>query len=295
MATTRTTFASDFRQFFSRGLAILLPTILTLWLLWQAALFVFNNVAVPINRGIRTAVIWIVPEVVKDEQHLPQWFRVAPERVAWIQRQRAEQGLPELPVQRIRHQIRREQLADVWERWWIMEGIGLLVAIGLIYLAGRFLGGLIGRRVYSRMEGFLARVPGFKQVYPHVKQVVEMIIGDRPIAFNRVVLVEYPRRGIWTVGFVTGQSLRVIHARSGRPCLSVFVPSTPMPFTGFTITVPTDEVYDLPLTVEEAIRFFVTGGVLVPEHQSLGQGAGAGVEALPARERMPPSAEEEKE
>jgi len=133
------------------------------------------------------------------------------------------------------------------------------------------LGGLIGRRLYARVEKLLARVPGFKQVYPHVKQVTEMIIGDRPLAFNRVVLVEYPRKGIWTVGLVTGDSMRTIREAAGADTLSVFIPSTPTPFTGFTITVLKDEVVDLPVQVDAAVRFLITGGVLVPDREVWGE------------------------
>src|SRR5262249_53045955 len=154
-----------------------------------------------------------------------------------------------------------------WQSHWYLSGAGLVVAIVLIYLAGMLLGGLIGRRVYTRVEGLIARIPGFKQVYPHVKQVVNLIMGDKPMAFKRVVLVEYPRAGIWSVGLVTSASLRTVVDKTGAPSLSVFIPSTPTPITGFTINVAEDQVVDLQMTVDEAIRFLITGGVLIPEHQ----------------------------
>ncbi len=93
--------------------------------------------------------------------------------------------------------------------------------------------------------------------------------SDRAMRFNRVVMVEYPRKGVWAVGFLTGDAMKSIAKASGDS-VTVFVPSSPTPFTGYTITVPRDEVSDLPITVEEAIRFSVTGGVLVPEHQVIG-------------------------
>jgi len=86
--------------------------------------------------------------------------------------------------------------------------------------------------------------------------------------FNRVVTVEYPRKGIWAVGFITGGPMKSIAKRSGDS-VTVFVPSSPTPFTGYTITVPREEVFDLPISVEEAIRFAVTAGVLIPDHQVL--------------------------
>jgi uncharacterized membrane protein len=121
--------------------------------------------------------------------------------------------------------------------------------------------------VYTRVETLIARIPGFKQVYPHVKQVVNLIMGEQPMAFKRVVLVEYPRQGLWSVGLVTSASLRAVADHAGAAVLSVFIPSTPTPFTGFVINVPESHVVDLPISVDEAIRFLITGGVLIPEHQ----------------------------
>jgi uncharacterized membrane protein len=275
----RRTFSSDFRKFFIKGLGILLPTILTLWILWTAFQFVFNNVAQPINKGIRAGVVWAVPEFV-PQGNLPQWARVSDGDVAaW---RASPEGLPteEVSDARARTLIGRKRLREFWNENWWMQGVGLAAAIILIYLAGVLLGGLIGRRMYARIERFLAKVPGFKQVYPHVKQLVDLIMGERPLAFNRVVLVEYPRKGIWTVGFVTGNSMRIVHETAGRACLSIFVPSTPAPFTGFTISVPEEETVDLPISIEEAIRFFVSGGVLVPPGQApvLASGKGAPAE-----------------
>jgi len=260
-------FLADFRQFFGRGLSIVLPTILTLWILWYAAVFVFDNVAEPINRGIRAAVVYVAPQVMPEDS-LPGWARVSSEELTRFRASPEGKAVANVGDERVKREIVRRRLRTIWGEHWYLAGSGLVVAIVLIYFAGLLLGGLIGRRVTNRVEALLTRVPGFKQVYPHVKQVVEMVIGERPIAFNRVVLVQYPRKGVWTVAFVTGNSLRIIHEQAGAKCLSVFVPSTPMPFTGFTITVPEDDLIDLPMSIEEAVRFFVTGGVLVPPSES---------------------------
>lgn len=268
MAKHHRSFTSDFRRFFGRGMGVLLPSLLTLWILWQASVFLFKNVALPINRGIRIAVVQSLPTILPDSA-LPGWYRISDEQLAHAKALRAEEGLRELPDDGLRAQIRQRSFREFWEAHWYMEATGLAVAILLIYLAGVLLGGLIGRKVYARIELLIARVPGFKQVYPHVKQVVDLILGDRPTAFKRVIMVEYPRKGIWTVGLVTGRSLKTIHKTAKTDCVSIFIPSTPTPFTGFTITVPASEVIDLPISVDEAIRFFITGGVLVPERESL--------------------------
>lgn len=265
----RSSFGTDFKTFFGKGLGILLPTILTLWILVQLGVFLYNNVGEPINRGLRTAVIEVTPRVLPDES-LPSWFRVSEEEVA-AERGRilAERPSAEPVDDQLRREIRRDKFKEFWAEHWYLDLSGLMVAIVLVYFAGMLLGGYIGRRLYARLEDLLKRLPGFKQVYPHVKQVTEMVLGDSAMAFSRVVLVQYPREGIWTVGLVTGHSLQTVSkASGGGDVLTVFIPSTPTPFTGFTINLRAEEVIDVPMQVEEAIRYFITGGVLVPEQEA---------------------------
>ncbi len=264
------TFSGDFRQFFGRGLAILLPSILTLWILWQASVFVFNNVAAPINRGIRSGVQVVVPLVLSENQR-PGWYKVSEAEIAG--RLERERIVTRTDAERARAQakaridLRREKFRAFWESNWYLEATGLIVAIVLLYLTGLLLGGLIGRKVYRRVELLISRIPGFKQVYPHVKQLVDLIVGEKPTAFKRVVLIEYPRKGIWTMGLVTGSSVRRAEEVMAGAVITVFIPSTPTPFTGFVIHVPADEAIDVPLTIDEALRFVITGGVLVPDAQ----------------------------
>lgn len=270
-ASERTTFSSDFRRFFGRGLAVLLPSVLTLWLLWTAFVFVFNNVAVPINRGLRLLVVEAAPMAVsKRPEKQPGWYNVTDEeRGAFLTRAENAAWRRATPA-RVDREIRLLQFRDFWNSHWYLQAAGLIVAVTLIYLAGLMLGGLIGRRLYGKVERYISRVPGFKQVYPHVKQLVDMVIGDKPMAFKRVVLVQYPGKGLWTVGLVTSNSFRAVTAGIGAPCVTVFIPSTPTPFTGFTINVAESEVLDLPITIDEALRFVLTGGVLVPEREAVG-------------------------
>lgn len=259
------TFGDDFRKFFGKGLAILLPTVLTLWILVQLFVFLYNNVGKPINQGVRVAILEVTPRVFEDD-NLPTWFRVSEQE---IEAARANGDVPKAeddPEGRnARRQIRSDKFRDFWDNHWYLEFSGLLVAIVLVYFAGVLLGGFIGRRLYARLESFLRQLPGFKQIYPHVKQVTELILGEKAMAFNKAVLVEYPRKGIWTVGLVTSSGLKsVSKAAGGEDVMTIFIPSTPTPFTGFTINVRTEETIDLPIPIDEAIRFFITGGVLIP-------------------------------
>ncbi len=255
-------FSSDFKRSFGRGLAILLPTIVTLWILWQAFSFVYTNVAEPINRATRVAVVAAVPHVYRSSPP-PDWYVVTEEKIdRALASGRFSQSTPRMTVIR---GLRRDQLRQEWNQRWYLNLSGFVIAILLIYLAGLLLSNFFGRTIYHRVERMIAAVPGFKQVYPHVKQVVDLVMGDKKIAFSKVVLVEYPSQGIWTLGFLTGTSLRAIDRPAGGAVVSVFIPTSPTPFTGFTINVREEKALTLDVSIEEALRFVITGGVLTPE------------------------------
>ncbi len=290
-----------FKTFFVRGLAILLPTVLTIWILIAAYQFVDDRIAGPINAGIRKFVIVTSPWPAADDPRDYTWAQIQllenPElsdlRAEWSPRDEAgaaehgenwnrpgPDGAPSLRRQAMRPFIESVARERALERWWnsitignwvIMDLIGLLVAIVLIYLAGRLVGSFIGRRVYARGEEWLQRVPLFKQVYPYVKQVTDFLFGDetKKLQFSNVVAVQYPRLGLWSMGFMTGDTMRDIQDRVDSECVTVFIPSSPTPFTGYVITVPRAETIDLPITIDEALRFVVSGGVIIPPSQQI--------------------------
>lgn len=265
------TFWADFKRFFLRGLAILLPSVLTIWIVVQLYLFMDKQVASPINAGIRAGVVWVMPRL--PDRYQPRWFKVTERELAEFRATLHQQGTPESRalLRRndidLRNEIRRQEFARFWESQWYLRFLGLIVAIVLFYLAGVIFGGLFGRAMYQQMERFITRIPVIKQVYPHVKQVVDLILGEKQMAFSKVVLFEYPRKGIWTIGFVTNSGMKAVAGAAGEDAVTIFIPSTPTPFTGFTITVPRSSTIDINLSVDEAIRFVLTGGVLIPERQ----------------------------
>lgn len=270
----RSGFWANFRKFFGRGLAILLPTVLTLWLLWHATVFVFATVAEPINRGIRLVTMRVMPDLFVEEGRpsqwwnisQPDWWRVDPPAILHYQAGREQRGLLHTTDDVAIRDIRRERFRELWSQHWYLEGTGLAVAIALIYVVGLLMTNFLGRAIYTTLEKWMTSVPVIKQVYPHVKQAVDMVMGEKRIAFKRVVLVQYPRQGLWTVGLVTSEAFREARRVAGsQRVLSVFIPSSPTPFTGYIINVPADEVMDTDVTIDQALRFVVTGGLLTPD------------------------------
>lgn len=142
--------------------------------------------------------------------------------------------------------------------------IGLAVTIMLVMLAGIFTSNFIGRKIYGKWENFLLRIPLFSTIYSAAKQLIEGVTVPNKRTFENVVLVEYPRKGIFVLGFLANRI--TIHDGSGeKEFWSVFLPSSPAPFTGIAVLIPAGEGKILDMTVEQGIRFFVSGSVSAPE------------------------------
>ncbi|MCC6681520.1 MAG: DUF502 domain-containing protein [Phycisphaeraceae bacterium] len=277
-----------FRHFFFRGLAIVLPTALTIWLLVVAYQFVAETIATPINAGIRWVVLRSSPWPIASNEDFDTIFEQLPatQKEQWATQSEYLVGTPSERLERRRLWMQQEPpLVEAArrvaiERWWdgvtvgtwrILDLIGLMVAIVLIYFVGVLLTSYVGRRLYARGEEMVNRIPLLRRVYPSIKQVTDFFFPgeDKALQFSRVVAVEYPRKGLWSVGLVTGTTMRRIEDRAGVSCLTVFVPSSPTPFTGYVITVPKADTIDLPITIEDAMKFAISGGVVVPLNQRI--------------------------
>jgi len=278
-------FRVSFRHFFFRGLAIVLPTALTIWLVVIAYQFVNYRIAGPINQGVRGLVLhttdWPSPQPQDYDDAFNQLSETKKEEWAAYSERDVAAGASTTFRQSARRQwmserddmvlaARRVALGGWWQATRAMDLIGLVIAIMLIYILGVILTSYVGRRLYSGGEELVNRIPFIRRVYPSVKQVTDFFFGgDKKLQFSQVVAVEYPRKGLWAVGLVTGTTMRMIQDRVGAPCLTVFIPSSPTPFTGYVITVPKAETIDLPISIEDAIKFAVSGGVVVPPNQQI--------------------------
>ena len=209
------------KQLFKRGLAALLPTLLTLLILLKAYQFLQDTVGFWISKGLSKFWGWSSGYTVPAE--------------GW--------------------------LASV------LTGVGVLLAAVGVFLLGYFVSTVVGRWVYGQFDAWLKRLPVVRQVYPGLKQVTDFLLTERAIRFTQVVAVAYPRRGIYSLGFVTGEGFREIHRATARRMINVFMPSSPTPVRGYVVFFPEDEVVYLDISVEEAFRFIVSGGVVIPGSQ----------------------------
>jgi uncharacterized membrane protein len=143
----------------------------------------------------------------------------------------------------------------------------LAVFIMALYLLGKFLAAGMGKFFWGQFERAIHRLPVIRNVYSSVKQVTDFLFSERDVEYTRVVAVEYPRKGIWSLGMVTGESMLDIRGAANEPVLSLLIPTSPAPFTGFTVTVRKSETVDLNLTIDQAFQFIVSCGVVVPPDQ----------------------------
>ncbi|MBN1527257.1 MAG: DUF502 domain-containing protein [Candidatus Omnitrophica bacterium] len=145
-----------------------------------------------------------------------------------------------------------------------VPGVGFILGIITVLIVGFVATNLFVRKFFRLIEILFLKFPVIRQVYPAVKQIVSSLISGERRAFKKVVLIEYPSRGIWSVGFLTNESFKEAREKAGRELVHVFIANTPSPFTGFLILVPKDEVKFLDMSVEEGIKLIVSGGILNP-------------------------------
>ncbi len=145
-----------------------------------------------------------------------------------------------------------------------IHGLGLVIVISALILIGALTGGLLGRWVLRSSEHILARMPVVRGIYATVKQVFETVLSHQSEAFRQVVMIEYPRRGIWALGFLTGATLGEVQNLTAQEVLNIFLPTTPNPTSGFLLFVPREDVLLLDMTVEEGIKMVMSGGIVTP-------------------------------
>jgi uncharacterized membrane protein len=145
-----------------------------------------------------------------------------------------------------------------------VPGLGLLVTIAFLTLVGFLAAGLAGRTLVRLGERLLSRMPVVRSVYGTLKQIFETVLAQSSRSFREVVLVEYPRRGIGAIAFVTGSSRDEASSPAEKELVHVFLPTTPNPTSGFLLFVPREDLVHLDMTVEEGMKLVISGGIVGP-------------------------------
>lgn len=143
--------------------------------------------------------------------------------------------------------------------------VGLAVPLLSILLIGLMARNIVGRWLLDFGEQLLQAIPLAGSVYKTLKQILETLLGDSKTKFRRVVLIEYPRKGIWTMGFVTGKASSQLQTHLEREAISVFIPTTPNPTSGWYAVVPLAEAIDLDISIEDAFKVLISGGIVSPD------------------------------
>jgi uncharacterized membrane protein len=141
-------------------------------------------------------------------------------------------------------------------------GTGLVLTVILITLVGFMTTNFIGKRLIEMGEEVISRIPLVKNVYAAVKQISDAMLTSQAKNFRRVVLIEYPRKGIYTLAFVTGISKGEVQNKTRSQVINLFVPTTPNPTSGFYLMVPESDVIDLEMSVEDAFKLLISGGMI---------------------------------
>jgi len=159
--------------------------------------------------------------------------------------------------------------------------IGMAGAVLVVFILGLILASFIGRKIWGAIEFQLHRLPLVRSIYPAMKQITEFVLSEQRVRFHRIVAIPYPRPGMYTLALVTGGGLRSVEKARDAEFLTVFIPTAPAPMTGIIVFVRRDEVIDIPVTVEDALKFVASAGTLTPPSQ-LPEGALTGRPHIPS-------------
>jgi uncharacterized membrane protein len=224
------------RIYFLRGLAVLLPTILTIWIFVLGYNFIQDNLGSYLKDGLNWLMIRVAGKDFVGNLD-PRWLNIA------------------------------------------LSAASILIVVLIFCIVGALLASVVGKSLWRMVENFIMNTPLLRRVYPYIKQVTDFVLTqeEQKKMFSRVVAVEYPRKGIWSIGFVTGTGIKRVVDNVKKEFLTVLIPTSPTPFTGFVIMVPKKQTIEMNMTIEEALRFTVSAGVIAPgsEHAAAFQKTGS--------------------
>jgi uncharacterized membrane protein len=143
-----------------------------------------------------------------------------------------------------------------------IPGFGVVLSLGLLFFTGLIATNFLGQRLMRWSEAILDRIPLVRSIYSATKQVMETVFSSNSQAFRKVLLIEYPRKGLWTIAFQTGVASKEVSAHTGEEMLSVFVPTTPNPTSGFLMMIAKSSVTELSMSIDDALKLIISLGVM---------------------------------
>lgn len=145
-----------------------------------------------------------------------------------------------------------------------IPGLGAVLTAVIVFVTGMIVTNLFGMQLFNIGERILQRIPLVRSIYASVKQVTESMFSSGK-SFRKVVLVEYPRKGMWSLAFQTGTGAEEVRDKTGRDVTNVFIPTTPNPTSGFFLMVPREDVIELDMSIDDGLKMLLSVGVVVPE------------------------------
>lgn len=149
-----------------------------------------------------------------------------------------------------------------------LPGVGALMSVLIVFATGLVAANVLGQKLVQLWEGLLSRIPVVKSIYYSVKQVSDTLFSSSGQAFRKALLVQYPRHGAWTIAFLTGKPGGDAAHHLGPDYVSVYVPTTPNPTSGFFLMMPAADVIELDMSVDEALKYIISMGVVAPPDRS---------------------------
>jgi uncharacterized membrane protein len=267
-----------FRTAVLRGLGVVAPPLLTLVILLWIIRTVNYYVLEPVTGHVENLLAWsltdahdeladaepgVVPgEIVsegKSYARLPNGQYI-PWVVFWeVEQSPGVAGPPQTPQEAYRRLVELKYMQP-----WVVVPVFIIVFVAVMYLLGSLFAAGLGRLLWDWFEHGVGRLPLVRAVYNSAKQVTNYVFSDRELEFTRVVAVEYPCRGVWSLAFVTNEGLPEVQAISREPMVTILLPTSPIPVSGYTMLVAKREIVDVAITVEQAIEYIVSCGVVLP-------------------------------
>lgn len=271
---------SAFRRVVVRGLTLLLPPILTIVILLWVISTIETYILEPVTIAAREALVWVMADVREPPPgaeanqttllhdgrtytRLNGGQYVPTDAVNWWLRNLPAEGLPSTGEDFYRRYVQARFLQPQ-----LVVPVFLCVFVLLLYVLGKFLAG----RITGLFDWGILRLPLVRKVYAAVKQVTDFVFGESigeatHLPYRRVVAIQYPRPGLWSIGLVMGDAVLDVSAAANEPCVTVMLPTSPALFTVKPVMIPRSQTHDVNLTIDQALQFIISCGVVLPKSQ----------------------------